>query len=146
MQAVLFYGYNLSDPEEDRWNIKEEEYDVFQAPWLVSGDTQSGRLISMNGAILEGADIDLADVLPLDYDGLVERHCGVRILTYGNSNKLYYGIGLVGSVYVADDWAPAPVAPGSNIDSHEPLAKALRALGMTPEAPHPSWILAPSEL
>jgi hypothetical protein len=100
----------------------------------------------MNGAILEGAGVDLTDVSGFNYDGLVERLCGVSVLTYGHSGKLYYGIGLASSVYVADDWAPMPVAPGSNIDSHEPLAKALKALGMTPEAPHPSWILAPSEL
>ena len=147
-EAILFYGYNLNDPDEDRWTVKEDDGGGdFQPPWFesVGAGIDPDLRNSMNKAILEARGFDLEGVSWYDYDGLTARHCGVVILTYGHSNSLYYGIGLAGSVYVADDWSPKPVAPGSNLDSHEPLVEALKALGMTPEPGNPSWILAPSE-
>ncbi|MFE0472432.1 hypothetical protein ACFW2V_12545 [Streptomyces sp. NPDC058947] len=146
--AVLFYGFNLGAPDDMGWAFlrhgpgSEREFD-----WEANAEADGGNEYQpwMARAILLGTGVPEDDI-PLDVpEGFLARRCGVQILTFGHSNTLFYGIALAGTVQWADDWSPKSVVPASTLDGHEPLARALDALGVKPRQANPAWILAPSE-
>lgn len=162
LSAVLFYGYNLGSPENSGWEIEEEpDYGDFQAEWyeayLESDEDESGDLKAhICRQILLASAVDVGDTPWYSLDDKVKATCGVEVLTYGHSNSEFIGIALAGTVTIADDWSPQlatcalpdpmDTQEGEEpIDPHEPLQRALEALGVTPNQGHPSWVVAPNE-
>lgn len=154
--AVLFYGYNLGAPEDSGWALKGDTPDFradtdFEPEWLIEAEAADENLAeAMRRTILIASDVPESEAVVnrvpgLSLDDLLAKRCGVRLLTCGHSNSLFYGLALADTVYQADDWTPRCIAPTAQSASHEPLARALEALDMRPVQLNPSWILAPEE-
>lgn len=154
--AVLFYGYNLGDPEGSGWALKGDTPDFradtdFEPEWLTEAEAADEDLVeAMRRTILIASGTPESEAVAhrvpgFSLDDLLANQCGIRLLTCGHSNSLFYGLALANAVHRADDWTPKCIAPTTGCASHEPLDRALDALGMKPVQLHPSWILAPEE-
>lgn len=154
-EAYLYYGFLLGCPEEAGWLVKEaDRYGGIENPedreglgWLAAAEEEGDYVDRMRNVILAEAGSDLAPSEDLSPDELLATRCGVEIVEHGSSftGVMHYGVAMAGTVCRADDWTPKQIAPASVMGSHEPLHRALKALGMTPNQVNPSWILAPGE-
>lgn len=150
--AVLFFGYDLGQLMDGNWLIDQYEETSTEPSWVATAERDSaGEEGSewwecvMRQHLLVASGMPEEDLPSLcDLDDALARRCKIRLIVYGHSNTLHFGLALAGTVQEADDWSPKVVSVLTS-GHHNKLDEALRVLGFKPDRVTPSWILAPVE-